>query len=120
MKYSFVFLFCLFILSSCYYDNEQDLYPVTACDTTDISFNADILPIFQNNCAVSGCHAGQFPANGYDFSSYDEVSFVAEDQVLGSITFDPNYSPMPKNSGQLSDCNIRQIQLWYAAGKPNN
>jgi hypothetical protein len=48
-------LFLIFSITSCYYDEivPKELPPIT----DDISFNDDIIPIFNGSCNLTGCHS---------------------------------------------------------------
>jgi hypothetical protein len=43
-------------LTSCYNDNEEDLYPAGACELTAVTYATTIKPIMQASCAMAGCH----------------------------------------------------------------
>ncbi len=90
-----------------------------SCDSTQFTFSANIQPILQNHC--TGCHSGQAPPNGVDLTAYGGVSQVATSSLLyGVVAHLPNFDPMPKGSGMLSDCEIAQIKGWVDAGSLNN
>lgn len=46
--------FVVLFTTSCYYD---EVLPVTIEVTEDVSFSADIIPVFDANCSISGCHS---------------------------------------------------------------
>ena len=120
-----IFLFALFaglilMFSSCYRDNEEDLYKnyysQDQCDTSNISFANDIMPIIQGNCATTGCHV-QGGAGPGIFVNYNGVmdkvnSGTFEKRVL----IDKNMPP----AAPLSACQQTLIQAWLNAGAPNN
>lgn len=110
------------LLNSCYYDKEEEIYPTvkSGCDTTAVmSFEKNISPILKQNC--TGCHGGQNPAGGYDFTDHHDAKLVADNgKLIGAISHEPSYSPMPKNGTKLTDCSIAQIKKWVDAGAPNN
>ncbi|MCK9401292.1 MAG: hypothetical protein M0Q51_15040 [Bacteroidales bacterium] len=116
----------LVILSSCYYDNEEELYPdqPNDCDTTNITFSGTIFPLINNNCI--GCHGGSTPQGNVFLSDYATISAAANIPVgqfgslYGAISHNPGNSAMPKNGTQLSDCNILKVKKWIDAGTPNN
>src|SRR5690349_8075119 len=41
---------------------------------TALCFERDILPIFQSNCAKSGCHDAASAQDGYVFTSYQTIT----------------------------------------------
>ncbi len=102
-------------VSSCYYDNKEELYPEdpNACETTGLTYDKDIKAIFVNGCAVSGCHVAgdQSPA----LETYDEVKnniSRIETRALVEKT-------MP-TSGPLASCTQSQLTQWIADGYPEN
>lgn len=107
-------------ISSCYYDNEEELYPISAnCDTTQFAFSTRILPILNQSC--NGCHSGSAPSAGINLTTHADVLIYAQNGALiGSMDHLPGFSPMPKSSPKISDCQISSVKRWIAAGSPNN
>ena len=114
-----IVLFLVFGFGSCYYDVEEDLYPTTECSTTDMSYQTDILPILQNNCYQ--CHDAANNFGGITLEGFDQIkTFVNNNQLLGVIRHEAGFSPMPKNSAKLLECEIEKIESWITNGAPNN
>jgi hypothetical protein len=115
-------IICLgFIASSCYYDNEETLYPgSTDCNAvTTPSFATDVLPILNNRC--NNCHSGVSPSAGIKLNSHTEVlKYVNDGSLLGSIKHSSGFSPMPKNGSKMSACQIGLIETWITQGALNN
>jgi hypothetical protein len=108
-----------FLTWGCYYDDEETLYPQTACDTSNITYSLTVNPVLQSNC--SQCHNSVSPSGGIDLASYDAVvAAVNTGRVLGAINHETGYSPMPKNADKLGDCQIAQVTKWIDLGMPNN
>lgn len=127
MKKFFIVAGSLTMLASCYNDKYDKLYPpiVNPCDTTTITYSADIKPIIITGCYSprNGCHdAVGGAASGYDFETtlvpLQEVA--ANGKLLGSIHGASGFSAMPKNAPKLSDCEINKIERWVHLGAPNN
>lgn len=92
---------------------------IGSCDTTQFTYAAVIKPIMDNKCA--GCHKTGNLGGNVDVSTYNGTKVVAlNGKLLGSISHQAGYSPMPKNSAKLSDCEITQVRRWIAAGSLNN
>ncbi|MDP4263967.1 MAG: c-type cytochrome domain-containing protein [Bacteroidota bacterium] len=92
---------------------------IGSCDTAVFTYNAAIKVIIGNKCV--GCHNPSSLGGGIDLSTYNGVNTVAlNGRLYGSVANQPGFSPMPKNSPKLSDCEIRQIQKWINAGSLNN
>jgi hypothetical protein len=107
---------------SCYYDNEEDLYPNenTACDTAVFSYTGKVKSIMDTYCATAGCHNATTHAAGYYLDTYDNVKTSAQDPLfMCSIRRESGCSPMPKAQSKLSDCNITIIQKWIDNNYPN-
>lgn len=92
--------------------------PVLAPGTAEVCFDRQILPVIQNNCAMSGCHVagGESP----DLSSYEGIKSIVK-------TGAPNKSKLynvitakglvltimpPKPRTQLSVKDINNITVW--------
>lgn len=89
------------------------------CDTTKFLFAANVQPIIQTNCV--SCHSsGDVTNNFVGLSNYNGVrNTVLNGKLLPSITWTGAFK-MPKGLDKLSDCNIKVIQKWVAAGALNN
>ncbi len=113
------------IITSCYNDNEEDLYPnPPVCDTTNVTFSGIVLPIINESCVV--CHSGNIPNGNIALETYDEIKTAAQvpagtyGSLYGTVSHSAGNSSMPKNGNKLSDCKIEQIQKWIEEGTPNN
>ncbi len=107
-------------MPSCYYDNREDLFPeVTACDTTNVSYAADVLPVLESQCL--GCHNTASQQGNVNLEGYDNVRAYAQNgRLYGSIAWLNGYSAMPPAGSQLPTCTIDKIKAWVDAGAPNN
>jgi uncharacterized membrane protein len=89
------------------------------CDTANFTYSGAIKPIMDYKCV--GCHNPSNLGGNIDLSTYNSVRVVAlNGKLYGSVAQQAGYSPMPKNSAKLSDCEIRQVQKWISAGSLNN
>jgi hypothetical protein len=111
-------LFMVTFFNSCYYDKEDYLYPVRGveCDTTNVTYNLSIKPIFDNNCV--GCHGSGSTFNFDGYSSLNNYLSTNSQKLLNNINFTSS-QPMPQ-SGKLNECYLNQIRIWIQAGYPNN
>jgi mono/diheme cytochrome c family protein len=90
-----------------------------SCDTAVFTYSGAVKPIMDAKC--SGCHNPSNLGGNIDVSTYTPLRVVAlNGKLYGSVAHLTGYSPMPKNSAKLSDCEIRQIQKWVTAGALNN
>jgi hypothetical protein len=113
-------IFLATLLSGCYYDKEELLYPDgVVCDTVAVSYNADVQAILQLRC--NGCHGGAFPSAGIDLTTHENVLIYANGGgLLGSIRHESGFSPMPKSAPKIPVCEINKISAWINNGAPNN
>jgi hypothetical protein len=110
------------LFASCYYDNEEALYPSlnTSCDTVNVTFSGSVAPMLSNNCL--SCHSNASApsfGNNIRLQDYADVKSNAT-AVSGSIKHTGSYSPMPKNGGMIKDCLIKQFDIWVINGMLNN
>jgi hypothetical protein len=113
------FLIIIITLSGCYYDKEEILFPQSVCDTSAITFSRSVVPVLSSNCY--SCHGGSIPSAGISLDTYAGVKLQADNgKLFGAISHAAGFSPMPKNGGSLSSCNITKIKKWIDAGAPNN
>lgn len=107
------------LMTSCYYDVEEELYPNIDCQTVDMSYSNDIVPILTSACY--GCHDSQNNFGNVTVDSYQGLSdYVANGQLLGAIKHEAGFSPMPKNASKLLDCEIEKIEQWIIDGALDN
>jgi hypothetical protein len=117
MKYILIITaFFAITLSSCYKDNEEYLYGDVLCDTSAVSFSADILPIAQNSCSVIGCHVAGGSAPGILDSYAGIKAKVDEGKFKNRVIVLQDMPP----SAPLDACQIQHITKWLNDGAPNN
>lgn len=110
------------LLVSCYYDNEEALYPSisTTCDTVNVTFSGTIKSILANSCL--SCHSNATAAsagNNIRLENYADVQARAT-SIAGSMKHSGSYFPMPKNGGKIKACSITQFDIWVSKGILNN
>lgn len=110
-------------LTSCYYDNEEELYPKPdnkiACGDAPVTFSSDVSPIISSNCLQ--CHSQAANMGNVILEGYTQIKIYADNgQLYGVVSHSQGFSPMPKNMAKLSDCNIAIIKKWIDSGSPNN
>jgi hypothetical protein len=97
-----------FFLNACV---NHDISPKTACSQAENSFDLVIIPIIQQNCAISDCHGcKQFP-------DFRQVSIIQENaqrikQQVVNRTMPPDRS--------LTQAQIDSIVCWVDNGTPQN
>lgn len=115
-----VFLISLFAtgLNSCMHESE------IIDDIPEICFEAEILPIFKNSCALSGCHDEIAAEEDYIFSNYENIVKAVvpgeannSEAYLSMIDFRSD-DLMPPNQ-PLSLENRSLIRIWIDQGAKN-
>ncbi len=120
-----IFLYFVIIsaMYSCTKNNAEEMKVPTAdkCDTTNISFSLDVLPIIQKKCTDGGCH---ILTNSYGrvLTDYAGIKSTAKDnnKLLGAIKHLAGYRFMPDDGDKLGDCDINKIEAWVRDSFPNN
>ena len=115
----------LLIMNACYYDQVIPVEP-SAEDVGNVTFSADIIPIFNASCNVSGCHSagGQkpnlTPANAY--TSLMTGGYVNKTTPESSVIYQrmkgADGTPMPP-TGSNSTYNAKVLK-WIELGAQNN
>lgn len=89
----------------------------------EICFERDILPIFQSNCAKSGCHDAASHEEGYVLDNYANIrrrgivpGNPAASKIYKSITTETGEDFMPRNAPALSAANVLLIKRWIQGG----
>jgi len=121
-KLFIILIFISWTLSACFYDVEEELYPVSNCDTNSISFNNDILPIFIRSCF--SCHnasAAPVFGNNIMLDTHAKILvYVNNNRLLGTVRHDAGFPAMPQSGAKLPSCDIAKMEKWVADGSPNN
>jgi hypothetical protein len=114
----------LFLLTGCYYDNEETLYPQTGsgCDLTNVTYSAAVKPVLQSYCL--SCHStAAAPGSGNNIrleNLTDLKTYVTNGKLYGAVSQAAGYSPMPKGGGKLDNCTLQKIKKWMDDGALNN
>ncbi len=90
-----------------------------------ICFERDILPIFQSNCAKSGCHDAGSHEEGYTLNSYANIvrkgivpGNAAASKIWETVAIAARSSEsfMPKDGNPLTAVQLDLIKRWIVAG----
>jgi hypothetical protein len=121
MKKIIVLLAVTAMLSACYRDVEELLYPGSGtCDTSNVTYAGTVVPLLQNFGCIS-CHSGAAPAGNIPLDTYTRVNTVAQNgKLYGSINHMAGFSPMPQGMNKMNACDISRIKAWIDAGHLNN
>jgi cytochrome c5 len=121
---AFMFVASGVLLSRCYYDSEEYLFPETGnnCDTANASYSLSVFPILDNKCLT--CHSNASAAalgGNVKLENYADVKARADDgKLIGTITHASGFVPMPMGGSKLDDCSISVIQKWIDNGSLND
>jgi cytochrome c553 len=93
--------------------------PVISCDTVNMKYTANVLPIMQANCY--SCHGNGQVEGGVSLDSYTKLKQrVNSKSLMAVITHASGYPAMPYGLPKLSDCDINKIKNWIDRGALNN
>lgn len=88
------------------------------CDTTNVSYARQVLPILQQNCL--SCHSNAARQAGVTLEGYTNVRFYANNTLLvGSTSREATFISMPP-SGPIPACDMKLIRAWVNQGAQNN
>lgn len=122
-----IIIFTIFTLSvtSCYYDIEEELYPVnkTNCDTANTKLSSKIKPILNKSCYM--CHSAANAINmgaGINLETYTELKkYVDNSKLIMSVKHESGAWAMPKGTtNKIPVCDINLIEYWISKGAKND
>ena len=116
-------LLVLISFSSCYYDNEIELYgEATDCEDLGVSYTAAVLPIISGKCY--SCHSDALKDQlgaGVGLEGHANLKVYAESGSLVNSLRGITASIMPPQPATtVSDCNISKISIWISEGAKDN
>lgn len=117
----------IFFLAGCYKDKTVLVNKIDII-TTPVSFARDIVPIFSQHCALSGCHSpgaqvpDLTPNNAYRTLKEEnliDVNNPANSEVMGWLT--GTIKPAMPLGASTNPSNINALMLaWITQGANNN
>ena len=104
------------LLTSCAYDNQEDLFGVNVCDPEETTYSEVVSPILTQNCTLAQCHDGSNPALP-DWTIIENVQANAQliKQRTGNRTMPPSNTGLVLTAEEISD-----IACWVDSGAQNN
>jgi hypothetical protein len=114
----FISIIFTFLMSSCYNDSEEALFPMNViesgnCDTTVFTYSKAVQPLMKGYCL--SCHITQLPL----LKSQSDVATNA-DKILVCIKRTGTFPMPPNEAAKVSDCDIVKFEKWIKAGKQDN
>lgn len=91
---------------------------------TEVCFQRNILPIFVNNCAMTGCHDATTRAEGY--ALYDYTHIISKGIVKNNANSSKVYTECAKGSmpqspyAALTGLQLRMLKKWIDEGAVND
>jgi len=128
MKRILVFTVLSFVIGGVIYSCKHEPEPIPLPPVKPVCFQEEVLPIFNSNCAMSGCHSAQSAQDGIILDNYFNIL------SSGVVPFNPNDSKvyevlleqdpddrMPlAPAPPLSSAQIGIIYAWIAQGARND
>lgn len=105
-----------------------DTTSYVSCDPDTVYFVQDVLPIFQGNCATSGCHGGSYGQAGIRLDTYTHIITTGHIHA-GSPNSSLAYEYMVTNGGNrmppwpaahLPSATTNLVYTWIMQGALNN
>jgi hypothetical protein len=119
----------IFISLSCKDQTNQNLTSNIVFPASGVSFNKQVVPLFQQTCAAGGCHGGSQPAANLnlEYFTWDYLIDFQPKIVIGGsgknsilyidIAGNPQLMP-PKQ--RLTQNQIDGVKTWIDEGAKNN
>jgi len=108
---------CFVFLTAC---EHSYIEPIPISD--NIYFQADIIPIFENSCNLSGCHNGTIFPDLTPGNAYDQL--FSKDYLIDTITPENSvlYTKLiaGAHENRCSDTDKGKILKWIELGAKNN
>jgi hypothetical protein len=109
-----IIMVVVFTAASCTKDNDGGSSNLDCNTVTNKAFAADISPVIQSSCAISGCHASGSTNGPGQLTNYTEI-FSARASIRSAVAS----GRMPQ-TGSLSTSQKNAILCWVDSGAPNN
>ena len=106
---------------SCTKSSQDILGGTQSCDTVNMKYTEDVVPILSANCY--SCHGTGNTAGsgGILLEGYANLQKWANDGYLvGNVTHAPGYIGMPYGLPELPSCEVNTIVDWVNNGAQNN
>ena len=110
-------------------NNGTDSLVAGGCNPDTVYFQNDILPIFLNTCAISGCHDAATAREGLVLDNYSHIVNNGKlkkgkpnsSEMYRVMNYSGENRMPPKNSGvSLSQDQINMVYTWILQGAQNN
>jgi hypothetical protein len=93
----------------------------TQCDTVDMKYSTDIVPILEVHCYSCHGNGNTGGSGGINLDGYANIkTYIDHGFVLGNVRHDPGFVAMPYMLPKLDTCTINKITDWINRGAPDN
>lgn len=121
MKRPGILLFALITYSVLFESSCTHEKLTSVCETQNMSYVNNILPILKNNCYSCHSTGNSVGSTGVLLNNYDSLmTYVTNGYLIGDITHSAGFVAMPYMKPKLDTCSINQISAWVNQGAPNN
>ena len=98
-----------------------DTTTTNSCDTANMKYMEDIVPILQNNCYSCHGSSSNSGSGGIVLEGYSNLlKWTTNGYLAGEVTHASGYIGMPYGEPKLPSCTINQILSWINNGAQNN
>jgi hypothetical protein len=106
------------VMNSCVNHDLEGPFVVDCTNASAYTYDVDILPIINANCAFEGCHDGGtvYPPDWTDFQTFKDHSAEVQRRITLPLT-DPDKMPRGR---RLSAEDRQKIYCWIEQGAPQN
>jgi hypothetical protein len=93
----------------------------TVCDTVQMKYSTDIVPILQAHCYVCHGNGSTGGSGGINLDGYANIkAWIDKGYVLPNVRHEPGFNAMPYQMAKLDTCTINKIADWIYQGAPDN
>ncbi len=111
----------IYIISCSKSTTSQTTPPPGTCDTANMKYTTDVVPILQSNCYSCHGNGSTSGSGGILLDGYSNLkSHAGDGSLTGDITHSPGHVAMPYQKPKLDDCTINKILDWVDQGAPDN
>jgi len=104
-----IIILTLFTHTSCYNDNEEDIYILFSCDTVNVSYTENLKSLFDSRCV--SCHNGSHSTcNLNNFDNAHSYAIKPETNLYTIVEGGTHKNQV------LTDCEKNQLRLWISTG----
>lgn len=116
--FNYIFIISVILFVACSKEQSPKYAILSDECPIEISFESQILPIFNNNCSTSECHDASAAQGGLILTNFSGIEANAE-KCISAMKHEGGIA-MPIDSPKLADSIIKQFDCWIKQGKLDN